>query len=164
LALRTILTDKEPVLRKKSREVTAFNGRLHSLLDDMKETLDYAQGVGLAAPQVGILRRVFIIINPETMELTEFVNPEIVKKEGEQDYYEACLSVPGYSGLTHRPEKVWIKAYDRDGKPFELLGEEIMAIAMCHENDHLDGKLHTDIVDGELVKVDEEPEAEEKAE
>ncbi len=158
MALRTILTDKEPVLRKKSREVTAFDGRLHDLLDDMKETLDQAQGVGLAAPQVGILRRVFIIKNPETEKLTEFINPEIKNTEGSQDYYEACLSVPGYSGLTHRPEKVWIKAYDRDGKEFEMLGEEIMAIAMCHENDHLDGKLYTDIVDGELIDLEAEEE------
>ncbi len=158
MALRTILTDKEPVLRKVSREVTAFDGRLHDLLDDMKETLFQAQGVGLAAPQVGILRRVFIIVNPETAELTEFINPKIQKTEGSQDYYEACLSVPGYSGLTHRPEKVWIKAQDRDGKEFEMVGEEIMAIAMCHENDHLDGKLYTDIVDGELIDVEAEEE------
>ena len=156
MALRTILTDKEPVLRKVSREVTSFDERLHSLLDDMKETLEHAQGIGLAAPQVGILRRVFIIIDPESLEYTEFINPEILETEGEQEFYEACLSVPGYSGLTHRPAKVKIKAYDRNGNPFEKYGEEVMAVAMCHESDHLNGKLYTDIVDGELQKVEEE--------
>ena len=155
MALRTILTDKEPVLRKISREVTKFDERLFALLDDMKDTLEHAQGIGLAAPQLGILRRVFIIIEPETLKCTEFINPEILKTEGEQEFQEACLSVPGYSGVTHRPAKVKIKAYDRYGKPFEMDGEEIIAVAMCHENDHLDGKLYTDIVEGKLVRTEE---------
>ena len=155
MALRTILTDKEPVLRKISREVTKFDGRLHALLDDMKETLEHEQGIGLASPQVGILRRVFIIIEPETLKYTEFINPEILETEGEQEFQEACLSVPGYSGKTHRPAKVKIKAHDRHGKPFEMKGEEIMAVAMCHENDHLDGKLYTDIAEGELIRTEE---------
>ncbi len=155
MALRTILTDKEPKLRKISREVTAFNARLHSLLDDMKETVESVYGIGLAAPQVGIMRRVFIIIEPETLKYTEFINPEIIETEGEQEFNEACLSVPGYTGLTHRPAKVKIKAYDRNGKPFEMEGEELMAVAMCHENDHLNGILYTDIVEGELIKVEE---------
>ena len=155
MALRTILTDKEPVLRKISREVTSFDDRLHSLLDDMKETLEYAQGIGLAAPQIGILRRVFIIIDPETLEYTEYINPEILETSGQQEYNEACLSVPGYSGVTKRPAKVKIKAYDRNGKPFERTHEEVLAVAMCHESDHLDGKLYTDIVEGELIKIEE---------
>jgi len=155
LALRTILTDKESVLRKKSREVTAFDSRLHALLDDMKESLERVLGVGLAAVQVGILRRIFILIEPETMEYTEFINPEILETEGEQEFSEACLSVPGYSGLTHRPAKVKIKAFDRNGKAFEMIGEEVMAVAMCHESDHLDGKLYTDIVEGELIRTEE---------
>ena len=155
MALRTILTDKEPVLRKISREVTSFDDRLYSLLDDMKETLEYAQGIGLAAPQVGILRRIFITIEPETLEYTEFINPEILETSGEQEYNEACLSVPGYSGVTKRPGKVTIKAYDRNGKPFERTYEEVMAVAMCHESDHLDGILYTDIVEGELIKIEE---------
>lgn len=155
MALRTILTDKEPVLRKISREVTKFDERLHALLDDMKETLEHAQGTGLAAPQLGILRRVFIIIEPETLKYTEFINPEILKTEGKQEFQEACLSVPGYSGTTHRPAIVKIKAYDRHGKPFEMEGEEIMAVAMCHENDHLNGKLYTDIAEGELIRTEE---------
>ena len=155
MALRTILTDKEPVLRKISREVTKFDERLHALLDDMKETLEHAQGTGLAAPQLGILRRVFIIIEPETLKYTEFINPEILKTEGKQEFQEACLSVPGYSGTTHRPAIVKIKAYDRHGKPFEMEGKEIMAVAMCHENDHLNGKLYTDIAEGELIRTEE---------
>ena len=155
MALRSILTDKEPVLRKISREVTKFDERLHALLDDMKETLEHANGIGLAAPQVGILRRVFIIIDPETLEYTEFINPEILSTEGEQEFQEACLSVPGYSGVTHRPAIVKIKAFDRDGKLFEKVGEEVIAVAMCHENDHLDGRLYTDIVEGELIRTEE---------
>ncbi len=94
MALRTILTDKEPVLRKISREVTSFDDRLHSLLDDMKETLEYAQGIGLAAPQIGILRRVFIIIEPETLEYTEYINPEILETSGQQEYNEAVPFSP----------------------------------------------------------------------
>lgn len=156
MALRTILTDKDPVLRKISREVTKFDGRLHDLLDDMKETLESVHGIGLAAPQVGILRRIFIIIEPETAEYTEFINPEIIETEGEQEFCEACLSVPGYSGMTHRPATVKIKAFDRNGKSFEKVGEAVMAVAMCHENDHLDGKLYTDIAEGDLIKDEEE--------
>jgi peptide deformylase len=155
LALRKILTDKDETLRKVSREVTSFNGRLHNLLDDMHDTLIKADGVGLAAPQVGILRRVVIIINPDTEELYELINPVIIKKEGEQLFDEACLSVPGYSGTTKRPAKVTAKAFDRYGKEFEIKGEEIMAVALCHETDHLDGILYTDIVEGNLWKVND---------
>lgn len=153
MALRKILTDKDETLRKVSREVTSFNGRLHDLLDDMHDTLVKAEGVGLAAPQVGILRRVVIIMNPDTGELFELINPELIKKEGEQQFDEACLSVPGYSGTTKRPAVVTAKAFDRYGKEFEMTGEEIMAVALCHETDHLDGILYTDIVEGKLWKV-----------
>jgi peptide deformylase len=155
LALRKILTDEDETLRKVSREVTSFNGRLHDLLDDMYDTLIKANGVGLAAPQVGILRRAVIIINPDTQKLYELVNPVIIKKEGEQFWDEACLSIPGYCGKTRRPAKVTAKAFDRYGKEFEISGEEIMAVALCHETDHLDGILYTDIVEGELWKVND---------
>ena len=155
MAIRTILTDEDPTLRKTSRGVTEYNRRLHDLLDDMSETLKHAEGVGLAAPQVGILRRAYIIINTETGELFEFVNPEILNQEGEQIFEEGCLSVPGFRGKTKRPAKVRVKAYTRDGEEFVMEGEEVMAVAMCHELDHLNGKLYTDIVDGELWRVED---------
>ncbi|MCK5129959.1 MAG: peptide deformylase [Clostridiales bacterium] len=155
MAIRTILTDKDKALRKTSREVTDFNPRLHMLLDDMNETLVGALGVGLAAPQVGILRRVAIIKHPETGELAEFINPTIIAQDGEQIFEEGCLSVPGYRGKTKRPAHVVVKAFDRDGKEFEMEGEEVIAVAMCHEIDHLNGKLYTDIVDGDLWEVED---------
>ena len=155
MATRNILTDEDPKLRKISREVKKFNPRLHTLLDDMKETLIGAQGVGLAAPQVGILKRVFIIIEPETEKYTEVINPEFLLREGEQDFEEGCLSVPGYRGNTKRPAKVKVRVQDRHGKSFEIIAETLLAVALCHENDHLDGILYTDIVQGDLWTVDE---------
>ena len=146
MALRQILkveTDNE-TLRKKSREVTAFDAKLWALLDDMAETMYDANGVGLAAPQVGILRRVVVVDIGEG--LIEMVNPVIVYAKGEQTNAEGCLSVPGKSGTVTRPEKVIVRAKNRHGEEFEIAGEELLAIAFCHEIDHLDGTVYTDKV------------------
>lgn len=143
MALRTIITDESPKLRKISREVTEFDDRLHQLIDDMRETLEHANGAGLAAVQVGILRRVVLVDVGEGV--TELVNPVVETTEGEQIVTEGCLSVPGRWGKTCRPLKIKVKAFDRFGKPFEVEGEGMMALALIHETDHLDGKLYTDI-------------------
>ena len=145
MALRKIMTEKEPVLHKKCRPVTEFNSRLHQLLDDMRDTLEEANGAGLAAPQVGILRRVVVVDTGE--EMLELVNPEILEQSGEQDGPEGCLSVPGKWGLVKRPNWVKLRAQDRFGNWFEVEGEELTARCFCHEIEHLDGHLfveHTD--------------------
>ena len=154
MALREIITDESPKLRKISREITSFDDRLHQLLDDMRETLEYANGAGLAAVQVGILRRVAMVDVGEG--IIEIVNPEIVAVEGEQEVTEGCLSVPGKWGRTRRPLKIKVKAFDRYGKKFEIEGEGLLALALVHEIDHLDGKLYTDIVIGDLWEDEEE--------
>lgn len=146
MALRTILTDEDPVLRKKCRHVTNFDGRLHDLIDDLRETLERANGAGLAAPQVGILRRVAVVMDEEDRML-ELVNPEILAQEGEQEGFEGCLSVPGRWGLVTRPVQVRIRAQDRNGKFFEAEGEEMVARCFCHELEHLDGHLFTEHTD-----------------
>ena len=146
MALREILRDDNDTLRKVSRPVTKFNQRLHDLLDDMQETLDEANGLGLAAPQVGILRRAVLVVNDED-EVCELINPEIVSAEGEQEGFEGCLSVPGFYGVVKRPMTVTVKAFDRYGKPFTLTGEGVTARCFCHEIDHLDGHLYTEYVD-----------------
>ncbi|MGI6316601.1 MAG: peptide deformylase [Christensenellales bacterium] len=146
--LRTILTDGNPMLRKKCHPVTRFDRRLTDLLEDLEETLKESEGVGLAAPQIGILRRVAVIdIGEGKLEL---INPVIIGTEGEQEWQEGCLSIPGKRGLTRRPEKVRVRAQDRNGDFFEKEGEGLLAVALCHELDHLDGKLYTDIVEGPL--------------
>ena len=150
MAIREIIKRGDPVLTKKCHPVTRFDEKLAALLDDMKETLDNAHGVGLAAPQVGILRRVVVVM--DVMEegnehILELVNPEIVAQEGEQTDFEGCLSVPGQYGIVTRPYKVTVRAQDRDGSWFEATGEEIVARCFCHELEHLDGHLfveHTD--------------------
>ncbi len=142
MALRQIRTKEDEVLRKKSKVITDFNNKLHTLLDDMRDTMHEAQGVGLAAVQIGELKRVFIIEIDD--EYTEFINPIIVETEGSMIMSEGCLSVPGESYYTERPEKVTIKAQDRFGKEFTKVGVDLMAVAMCHENDHLDGILYID--------------------
>ena len=142
MALRTILTDEEPTLRKKSRPVTEFDERLWQLLDDMAETLHEANGVGLAAPQVGVLRRLFIMDVGEG--LVEAINPVIMGRNGTQEAIEGCLSCPGKWGYTTRPMKVIMKAQDRHGKEFTFKGEDLAARCICHETDHLDGVLFTD--------------------
>ena len=144
MALRTIIKEGDERLRKKSRPVTEFNERLWTLLDDMYETMK-GDGVGIAAPQVGILRRAVVIDLGEGRH--ELVNPEIVEQEGDQYGGEGCLSVPGQYGMVHRPQKLRVRAQDRYGKPFELEAEGYLAVAVCHETDHLDGVLFIDKAD-----------------
>ena len=144
MALRTILTDGDPALHKVCRPVTQFDEKLHDLLDDMKETLAKANGAGLAAPQVGILRRAVIVVDAKD-EMLELVNPEIIAREGEQEGFEGCLSVPGRWGVVKRPMKAKVRAQDRNGNFFEVEGEEIVARCFCHELDHLDGHLFTEL-------------------
>ena len=146
MALRKILTDGDTALHKMCRPVTSFDARLHTLLDDLKETLADANGAGLAAPQVGILRRVVIVVDAED-NMLELVNPEIVSQEGEQEGFEGCLSVPGRWGVVKRPCKVRVRAQDRNGNFFEAEGEEIVARCFCHEIEHLDGHLFTEKVE-----------------
>lgn len=142
MALRKIITDGHPTLKKVSRPVEKFDDRLAVLLDDMKETLTAANGVGLAAPQVAILRRVCVVDNGET--LLELVNPEILEQSGEQDGLEGCLSVPERYGKVIRPNVVRIKAQDRHGEWHEYEGEGLVARCFCHELEHLDGHLYTE--------------------
>ena len=153
MALRKILTQGDPTLNKKSRPVERFDERLHILLDDMKETFAAANGAGLAAPQVGILRRVVVVVDADD-HMVELVNPELVYTEGEQTGLEGCLSVPGKYGLVTRPYKARIRAQDRNGQSFELDGEEIVARCFCHELEHLDGHLFVEHTD-RLYTVDE---------
>lgn len=153
MALRNILNDGDPTLLKKSRPVVEFNDRLHVLLDDMRETIIDAEGAGLAAPQVGVLRRAVLIVDFSQLDgelnehIIEMINPEIINIEGEQIGFEGCLSIPGMMGLVKRPMKVRVKALDRYGKEFELEREEMTARAICHEVDHLDGILYTSLTD-----------------
>lgn len=142
MALRTIITEGDERLRKHCREVTDFNERTHILLDDMYETMKSAKGVGLAAPQVGILRRAVVVDVGDGLH--ELVNPKIVQTKGNQESTEGCLSVPGEYGILHRPRYVKVEAQDRDGNPFTLEAEEYLAVAVCHELDHLEGVLFID--------------------
>ena len=148
MARRNILTKEEPGLYKTCRPVTDFNPRLHQLLDDMRETLSQENGVGLAAPQVGVLRRAVIVLEtnvPEGEEeyIIELVNPEIIESDGEQYGAEGCLSVPGEYGLVRRPMHVKVRAQDRNGEYFEVEGEGLTARCFCHEIDHLNGIVFT---------------------
>ena len=146
MALRRIVLQGDECLTKVCRPVTEFNSRLHILLDDMTETLLDSGGVGLAAPQVGILRRVCVVQN-EDDEIIELVNPEIIYTEGEQTGLEGCLSVPGKYGVVTRPEVVRVRAQDRNGNFFEVMDSDLTARCFCHEIEHLDGHLfveHTD--------------------
>ena len=164
MALRNIVTVGDSVLNKVCRPVTKFDKRLHTLLDDMADTLDEAQGAGLAAPQVGILRRVVLVDVGDEGGYLELINPEILETEGEQTGLEGCLSVPGKWGIVTRPAYVKIKAQDRYGDWFEAEGEEIVARCFCHECAHLDGQLYTEVAEKmltpeeleELLSEDEE--------
>ena len=148
MGLRKILTYKNPALHKVCKPVTAFDDKLFKLLDDMKETLIDSGGVGLAAPQVGILRRVVVVdVGGEEPELLELVNPEMVETDGEQYGAEGCLSVPGKYGLVKRPNYAKVRAQDRSGEWFEAEGEELIARCFCHELDHLDGIVYTEVMD-----------------
>ncbi len=139
MALRNIVTEGDDILLKKCRPVEKFDKKLWDLLDDMAETLYDSGGVGLAGPQVGVMRRVCVIDIGEG--LIEFINPQIIKAEGKHQVVEGCLSSPGEYGIVERPIKVKAKAFDRDGNEFEVEGEELFAQAMSHEFDHLDGVL-----------------------
>jgi len=168
MAIRKIVERGDPILEKVCRPVTDFNKRLHTLLDDMAETLEESGGVGLAAPQVGILRRVCIVEDSEG-ELIELINPEIISQEGEQTGLEGCLSIPGRYGIVTRPNKVRVRAQDRFGTTFEVEDEELTARCFCHEIEHLDGHLfveHTDhlLTEEELEKYIRQQEAEEDEE
>ena len=147
MALRKIVEVGDPCLAKVCRPVTAFNSRLHALLDDMTETLAEVGGAGLAAPQVGILRRAVIVLDEESETYLELVNPEIVKTEGEQTGLEGCLSVPGKWGIVTRPAVVRVRAQDRYGDWFEAEAEGMTARCFCHELEHLDGHLYTEHID-----------------
>lgn len=144
--LREIVKKGDEVLNKKCHPVTKFDEKLHTLLDDMGETLRQADGVGLAAPQVGILRQVVVVIN-ENDELIELVNPEIIQSSGEQFGLEGCLSVPGRYGFVKRPMVVRVRAQDRDGNTFEVEDQGLTARYFCHEIDHLSGHLFDELVD-----------------
>ena len=152
MGLRKILTDKDPSLHKVCRPVEKFDGRLHKLLDDMVETMQDAHGVGLAAPQIGILRRVVVVDTGDGV--LELVNPTLLETSGEEMGPEGCLSVPGKYGLVKRPYYAKVRAQDRNGDWFEAEGEEIIARCFCHELDHLDGIVYTEVM--ERFLLDEE--------
>ena len=150
MGIRKILTDKEPALHKVCKPVTAFDAKLHKLLDDMRETLLEANGVGLAAPQVGILRRVVIVDTGE--EILELVNPTMLETDGEQEGAEGCLSVPGRYGIVKRPYYAKVRAQDRNGQWYEAEAEELIARCFCHELDHLDGIVYTEVMERFLTE------------
>lgn len=165
MALRNILVEGDPQLRKISRPVTDFGKRTADLMDDLAETMEVANGVGLAAPQVGILRRAVVIIRND--EVVELINPEIIESSDEEEGIEGCLSVPGKSGYVVRPKHVVVKAQNRNGEWFELECEELAARAACHEIDHLDGILYIDkaadvMTDEELDELADEDYEEEE--
>ena len=148
MAIRKIVTKEQPGLYKKCRPVTDFNERLHQLLDDMADTLEQANGVGLAAPQVGVLRRAVLVIETNVNEdedeyIIELINPELIETSGEQTGAEGCLSVPGEYGIVTRPMYAKVRAQDRYGEWFEVEGEGLTARCFCHEIDHLDGVVFT---------------------
>lgn len=150
MALREIFKFGDEILRKKCRPVTAFDQKLGTLLDDMRDTLTAADGVGLAAPQVGILRRAVIVDIRDDHGTIELINPEIISAEGSQTGDEGCLSAPGEWGRVERPATVTVKAQDRNGNEFTMTGSGLLARAFCHEIDHLDGILFTDRIKSEL--------------
>jgi peptide deformylase len=145
MALRMIVKNPDPVLRQVAKEVPKITPNIHKLLTDMAETMYDADGVGLAAPQIGISKRVIVVDVGDEHGLVEMINPEIVEMEGEQTGAEGCLSIPNLNGEVRRAFRVRVKALDRAGNPFELIGEELMARALQHEIDHLNGVLFTDI-------------------
>ena len=150
MGIRKILTVDEPALHKVCRPVESFDHKLHKLLDDMRQTLIDSEGVGLAAPQVGILRRVVLVDTGE--EILELVNPSLLETDGEQVGAEGCLSVPGKYGIVKRPYYAKVKAQDRHGNWYEYEGEELIARCFCHELDHLDGIIYTEVMDRFLTE------------
>jgi peptide deformylase len=169
MAIRNILYSNDPALKKESRIVTDFGGRLHQLIDDMRDTLIDVNGAGLAAPQVGVLRRVVVVVDAKNIEddfeaedtetednlqetIIELVNPEIVETTGTQTGTEGCLSMPGQTGIVTRPQTVTIKAQDRHGNYFEMTRSGMTARAFCHEVDHLNGILFSSLADKLLTQ------------
>ena len=148
MAIRNLRYEGDPILRKTSKEVKEVTPKIRELIDDMLETMYEANGVGLAAPQVGVLKRIVVIDVGEGPLV--MVNPQVVKTSGSQTGDEGCLSVPGKAGTVTRPEEVTVRFMGEDGEWYELEGRELLARAICHECDHLDGKLYIDIVEGEL--------------
>ncbi|MBQ9642879.1 MAG: peptide deformylase [Lachnospiraceae bacterium] len=154
MALRTIREIGDPVLNKKAKNVTEMNDRIRTLIADMLETMYESNGVGLAAPQVGILKRIVVIdITPDESCPHVLINPVITEQDGEQTGMEGCLSIPGKQGQVTRPNHVRVQALDENMQPIELEGEELLARAICHELDHLDGHLYVELAEGELVDV-----------
>lgn len=161
MALREILKDEDPTLLKKSRVVADFDQKLWDLLDDLKETLVFTGGLGLASPQIGILRRAVIVVDAED-EMIELVNPKIISEKGEQFGLEGCLSLPGVWGDVTRPMEVTVEAQDRHGKTFQVSGVGLVARCFCHEIDHLEGILYTTYCDKTYTSAElEEMETEE---
>lgn len=156
MAIRKIVTKEDPVLHSQCRPVEKFDEKLHQLLDDMTETLYKAQGLGLAAPQVGIRRRLAVIDVQEGDGLIELINPVITKKSGKQRDVEGCLSCPDEWGYVVRPNKCTVRAQDRNGEFYELRLEGLAARCACHEIDHLDGKLFLELVDEFVDPAEEE--------
>jgi peptide deformylase len=155
LAIRNIVCDGDETLRKSCREVTDFDDRTRTILDDMIDTMRESGGAGIAAPQVGILRKMFVI-EPEEGEITEFINPVVIEKKGSQTSDEGCLSVPGLVGTTNRPEFIKVEAQDRNGAKVIHEAEGFKAVVICHELDHLEGVLYTDIAKDIREASDEE--------
>lgn len=154
MAIRNIREMGDPVLNKTCKEVKEVTERTLELIDDMFDTMYEAEGVGLAAPQVGILKRI-VVIDTTGEDPILLINPVILETSGEQTGYEGCLSVPGKSGKVSRPNYVKVKAYDENMEPFELEGTELLARALCHELEHLDGHLYVERVEGELVNAED---------
>lgn len=154
MATRKVREMGDPVLTKRCKEVTEITPRLQELIDDMFETLYEENGVGLAAPQVGILKRI-VVIDTTGEDPLLLINPKILETSGEQDGYEGCLSVPGKSGKVTRPNYVKALAYDENMEPFEIEGTELLARAICHEMDHLEGHLYVERVHGPLVNTED---------
>ena len=156
MALRTIRELGDPVLEKKAKAVKEMTPKIRQLIEDMKETMYDADGVGLAAPQVGMLKRIVVIdISAEQDQPIVLINPEIVEKDGEQTGWEGCLSVPGKSGQVTRPQHVVAKALNEDMEEFTIEGEDLLARAICHELDHLEGHVYVELVEGKLYTNEE---------
>ncbi len=160
MALRTIRVLGDEILTKKSKEVTEITPKIRELIDDMFETLYEADGVGLAAVQVGVLKRIIVIDLGEDHEPVVLINPKMVEKSGEQSGNEGCLSVPGKTGIVTRPNYVKVVYLDENMQPQEIEGTELMARALCHELDHLEGEVYVDKVEGELKDVEPRDEEE----
>ena len=157
MALRNVVKYGDPILRKKSRTVEVFDRRIATLVEDMFETMYENNGVGLAAPQVGILKQI-VVIDVDDGNQYVLINPEIIEEEGSQTGQEGCLSVPGKAGIVTRPQKVKVKALDENMEEFVLEGEDLLARAICHECAHLHGQLYVSLVEGELMDTTEEVE------